>query len=492
MMETPELRADVTWPPAAEARRGTAARHPLIPAALSWLVPGLGQLMMGKRVAALVFALPALAAVAWFAVQLSEGPAFFAVSLWDDSFFGIFLTIVAALGVWRLLAVGHALVVARRMAAGWRRAQVAAAFLLVASIVLMHGVVALASWDWYEAAAQIDANQMYADASPTATPTATASASPTRTPTPTDRPHYSFDGAVAPLPTNPYPASAPTAAPNKNRITFLLIGVDFLQGRTHSLTDTLMLVSVDTKTAKVSMISVPRDTSAFQLYWGPWVTYNFKINTLVESIDRGGMRSPDPGIKTLEKEIGFLVGIPVDYYAAVDIEGFVKLVDGVGGVDVNNKHEIDDPPFLELPEGPAHLDGDLAMRYVRSREHGGSDYLRAARQQEVMKNLEAKIVSPAMIPQLPALLQLAGANISTDFPLNKAKNYVKLGQKVKSEGCVLGPPYNWHPDSDTTGGTWTSRLDLTAVAGLSVYYFGKESSYYGQPGVIPAPCRSVQ
>jgi LCP family protein required for cell wall assembly len=488
-METPELRADPLIEPAEDAPHRTATRRFLAAAALSWLVPGLGQLLLGRRRMALVFGLPTVGIVAWFAFQLSEGAAFFAVSLWDDSFFAVFLAVVVAFGGWRLLAVSHALAVGRGRQS-WRKTQIAAAVVLVASIVLMHGAVAVASWDWYRASVQIDTNQMYADASPTPTPPPTAS--PTPTPKPTERPHYAFAGDNAPLPTNPYPASAPTAPPNKNRITFLLIGVDFMAGRTHSLTDTLMLVSVDTKTAKVSMISVPRDTSAFQLYWGPWVSYNFKINTLVGAVERGGIHSPDPGIKTLEKEIGFLVGIPVDYYAAVDISGFVKLVDGVGGVDVNNKHEIDDPPFLQLAEGPAHLDGNLAMRYVRSREHGGSDYLRSARQQEVMRNLEAKIVSPAMIPQLPALLQLAGDNISTDFPLNKAKNYVKLGQKVKSEGCVLGPPYNWHPPTDSTGGMWTSRLDLTAVAGLSVYYFGKESAYYGQPGVTPAPCRSVQ
>ena len=121
---------------------------------------------------------------------------------------------------------------------------------------------------------------------------------------------------------------------------------------------------------------MPRDTSGFQLYYGPWVSYNFKINTLLNSVDNGKLKSPDSGIVTLEKEIGFLVGIPINYYAAVDIDGFVKLVDAVGGVDVNNKHAIDDPPFLILPTGPAHLDGDTAMRYVRSREHGGSDYLR--------------------------------------------------------------------------------------------------------------------
>ncbi len=290
---------------------------------------------------------------------------------------------------------------------------------------------------------------------------------------------------------NPYPASSPSIEPNGNRITFLLIGVDFMAGRSHSLTDSLMVVSADTGTRKVSMISIPRDTSGFQLYYGPWVSYNFKINTLLNSVDGGRLKSPDSGIVTLEKEIGFLVGIPINYYAAIDIDGFVKMVDAVGGVDVNNKHAINDPPFLILPTGPAHLDGDTAMRYVRSREHGGSDYLRAERQQEVLKNLEKNITSPGMVSRLPALLSLAGDNLSTNFPLKTAKNYVKLGQRVTVDGCVLGPPYNWHPDSSSTGGLWTSRLDLQRVASLSVQMFGVDSTYYGQVGVTPVPCQSA-
>ena len=468
-------------PPAPIRGRGLAA------AALSWIFPGFGQLVLGRRRAALIFAVPTVALILVAFLQLQQGAALFAVSLWDDSFFAAFLVAVAAFGVWRIAAVSEALYTALR-GRRWRFVEALVAGVLLASIVLMHAAVATAAWVWYDTSVQINQNNFFAEATPTPTTALTASPSPTAKPTP--RPQYSFPWAEAPEPTNPYPTSVPSAAPNKNRLTFLLVGVDFMDGRSHSLTDSLMVVSIDMKTAKVTLISVPRDTSGFQLYYGPWVSYATKINTLVNSVDAGRIKSPDSGIKTLENEVGFLVGIPVDYYAAVDIDGFVKLVDAVGGVDVNNKHAINDPPFLIMPTGPAHLDGDTAMRYVRSREHGGNDYLRAARQQEVLTNLEAKITSPAMIPELPAILAVASDNLSTDFPLKTAKNYVKLGQRVKVQGCVLGPPYNWHPDSSTTGGLWTSRLDLNRVANLSVYYFGQESAYYGQPGVTPVPCES--
>jgi hypothetical protein len=55
---------------------------------------------------------------------------------------------------------------------------------------------------------------------------------------------------------------------------------------------------------------------------------------------------------------------------------------------------------------------------------------------------------------------------------------------------VLGPPYSYHPDTSTTGGTWTSRLDMALLADLSVGLFGSESSYYGLPGVVPAACQA--
>ena len=105
--------------------------------------------------------------------------------------------------------------------------------------------------------------------------------------------------------------------------------------------------------------------------------------------------------------------------------------------------------------------------------------------------LARKVASAAIVPQLPTLLSLAGTTLSTDFPLKYARNFVSAFRRVGTPTeCVLGPPYSYHPDSSTTGGSWTSRLDINRVAGLSVYLFGAESLYANRPGVVPAPCAS--
>ena len=190
-----------------------------------------------------------------------------------------------------------------------------------------------------------------------------------------------------------------------------------MQGRHHALNDTLMLVSVDLKTRAVAMVSVPRDTSDFPFYWGGQAPLTFKINSLVNAIAAGRFGSPDSPMVTLANEIGFLVGVRVDYYAEIDMDGFGKLIDLVGGVDINNPTLLNDPfTCTYIPAGHVHLNGTTALRYVRSRETS-SDYARANRQQIVMIALEKKLATPAMLPMLGSLLALAGKSIATNFPL---------------------------------------------------------------------------
>jgi LCP family protein required for cell wall assembly len=265
--------------------------------------------------------------------------------------------------------------------------------------------------------------------------------------------------------------------------------MDFMVGRGHSLTDSMMLVSVDTSTGKVAIVSVPRDTSNFDLYWGGWAGSGLKLNELYTRVSSGDLTSPDPPMVTLKKEIGFLVGIPVDYYAAIDLDGFTRMVDAMGGVDVYVTSALSDP-FTDtfVPTGLIHMDGHLALKYARSRM-SSSDYARSSRQQSLLVALERKAASPAVLPRLGTLLSLAGKTIATDFPLKNARDYVSVAQDLSSVSqCVLGPPYSYHPDTSTTGGTWISRLDMARVANLSVAYFGPDSSYYGLPGVVPADC----
>ena len=85
---------------------------------------------------------------------------------------------------------------------------------------------------------------------------------------------------------------------------------------------------------------------------------------------------------------------------------------------------------------------------------------------------------------------MAGKVIETDFPLSTARDYVTYVQNISSiQNCVLGPPYSVHPDTSTTGGKWTTYLDMTLLAGLSIDMFGQDSRYYGS-GIPPAPCQN--
>jgi LCP family protein required for cell wall assembly len=275
-------------------------------------------------------------------------------------------------------------------------------------------------------------------------------------------------------------------------VTVLLTGVDFGSGRRHSLNDSMIVLSVEMKTKKVSMVSVPRDTTEFPLYWrratlGP----KFKLNALSTGVANGWFVSPDPPMTTLQKEIAYLLGVKVDYYMALDLEGFVKMVDLAGGVDVvNPKHFYDPLQKTDWPAGNLHLTGERALLYVRSR-YADSDYRRSSRQQEVLVSLGRKLTTPAMLVDLPRFLDLASTTIRTDFPLDNARGLAEFAQTVPPEAiikCVLGPPYSYFPGTSETGGLWTSRLNMNLVASLSVDLYGQDSAYYGK--YKPAPCAS--
>jgi LCP family protein required for cell wall assembly len=457
------------------------------------VLPGLGQLAMGRGRRALFYLIPTLLALGWLGLQLGQGLASFGLSFFDDTFVVTLTVIVAFLGIWRIAAVGDAFLQARGRRR-WPRLETVMVVALALSIAATHLLVIGGAWTVYGTGNAINNNDMLSNGSldggspvpgsPSPIPTATATATPAPTPQDTSAfaPYASTEPGLTPAP------SYPT---NPDRITFLLIGVDFMTGRNHALTDTMMLATLDVHTNKVTLISVPRDTSNFDLYYGGWVSPQFKLNQLMEAASSPSFGSPDSGVETLVKEVAFLVGMPIDYYAAVDLEGFVKLVQAMGGVDVNVTTAVNDPSTgTFVPVGLIHMDGHLALKYARSRE-SSSDYARSSRQQDLLVALARKVASAAVVPQLPTLLSLAGTTLSTNFPLKYARNFVSAFRRVGTPTeCVLGPPYSYHPDSSTTGGSWTSRLDINRVANLSVYLFGAESLYANRPGVVPAPCAS--
>jgi polyisoprenyl-teichoic acid--peptidoglycan teichoic acid transferase len=439
---------------------------------LSFIFPGAGQFYAGQRRAAAIFAVPVLLLVAFVLAQLPGGIDTFAAQLIAPSFALITLAVIIVLGIWRLASIGHAFRLAPA-AARRQRSAIATLVAVVVGVAVVHGAAGYYTYAFYDAGSQI----FQVQESPQPTSSDAGSPSP-----------FSSDGGLE--------TPATTLPPPTNRVTFLLTGVDSGHNRDHALTDTLLVASLNKDTNQAVMLSIPRDTAQFPMYSGG--TYSGKINSLLSAAYGNRAAYPDGPTGTLIREIGFLIGIPINYYANINLEGFQSLVDLVGGVDVVNPKWILDSQYdwfngtygFTLSPGPHHLDGAHALAYARSRYGvGDNDFTRAARQQQLLVSLRAKMGTATMLAKLPSILQVAGRTISTNFPSDQIRDYLILAKQVDTKNIqqfVLGPPYSVSPPENTTGGTYILRMDFSKVAALSIQLFGRDSAYAsGIAGAAP-------
>lgn len=429
-----------------------------IAALLSFLWPGLGQFYTGRRRLAVLFALPAVLVLLVLIYEMRRGLVPFEARFINPDVALGALVIVVLLGGWRVVAVAHAFVAGEAFDTR-RTLERAVLAALVAVIVVSHSAAGYILWVTYNADLKVfgpSNNNLVVTASPAP----------------------SLPLGVTPEPT----LATATPPPPGSRVTILFTGVDADPTRQEHLYDSIMVVSYDPPTNSVQMVSVPRDSACFPLYYGGQVSTAFRINSLPTNV-RAGFKSPDDPYPTLVKEVSYLVGISINYYAIMDLGGFVKLIDMVGGIDVNNQAAINDGSYdwlgakpgygFFLSAGPHHLDGIDALAYVRSR-HGDSDYARASRQQEVLLELLHKMAEPGQILKLPDLISTLGASVTTTFPKDQIADFVAEGQAVPSQNIkqiVLGPP-----TYSVYNGNGSSRLLMDKVAELSVQLFGKDST----------------
>jgi len=122
------------------------------------------------------------------------------------------------------------------------------------------------------------------------------------------------------------------------------------------------------------------------------------------------------------------LGVPVDYYLAVNMAGFKDVIDAFGGVDINvdkamyyydkyDEGEVDNDGLIDLKAGPQHMDGNTALEYVRFRHDEMGDIGRIERQQKFAKALLADVVNPSIIIKLPNIMKQVRASFETDIPL---------------------------------------------------------------------------
>ena len=459
----------------------TRARSPHIAAVLSFLWPGLGQWYGGRSRAALLFALPVIGIAVLLLVQALGGIGSIAALLLSPSSALTLVILIGLLAVWRLLSIADALTVGGVRDPFRHRPTITTFAILATLVVLTHGVMGFYVWKFYDATSQI----FVADVSPDET--TQPSVPPGSTPLPSD------EYVVQPI------ATPETKA---DRINILLTGVDSAESRTTALTDTILIASIDPETADVVLISIPRDISDFPLYDGR--TFTGKINSFQTWVRNHPNDFEDDPLTALMREVGFLIGAPIHYYAAVDLAGFRTMIDEVGGVIVDNQRLIDDPRYdwldgrrgFYLEPGRHKLDGEDALAYVRSRQTvGDSDFQRARRQQEVLLALRTKLTRPSMLPELPGILDAAADTVKTNFPSDRIAEMIELAQKVDSESIrqyVLGPSkYAERPPYSETGGEYKLRLKMDALAKLSIDVFGEASRYASLPEYAPSSSPAV-
>jgi len=229
------------------------------------------------------------------------------------------------------------------------------------------------------------------------------------------------------------------------RINVLLVGVDKLPDRTETLTDTMIVASLDPVGKTVSMVSLPRDMVSVPL--GNGDIFGPKLNSLMSFADRNPQTFHDGGMRALEDAVGALLEIPIHYYARIDFVGFIAMIDAVGGIDIDvarrlrarryDGYGLPTTGFL-LDPGRHHLSGAEALAYARIRKGvGETDFTRAARQQEVIVALRRSVTAGgSLFWQLPTLLDAVADTIRTDVPTARLPDLAAIVDEVGSGDVV--------------------------------------------------------
>ena len=227
------------------------------------------------------------------------------------------------------------------------------------------------------------------------------------------------------------------------RVTVLLMGLDFRDweaGDDAPRTDSMILLTIDPLSKTAGMLSIPRDL---------WVTipgfqYD-RINTayrngVIYQLPGGG---PGLAVETVEQ----LIGVEIDYYAQIDFNVFVRIIDEIGGlkIDITEPIKIDvigPKPPKTLETGVQVLPGDVALAYARARHTDGGDFDRAQRQQQVILGVRERILSYNLIPILltksTILYTELAAGVKTDMSLENAIDLGILAMNIPEENIRRG------------------------------------------------------
>lgn len=228
------------------------------------------------------------------------------------------------------------------------------------------------------------------------------------------------------------------------RITILLLGIDErAQENGPWRTDTLMLLTLDPTTKQAGVLSIPRDL------WVPIPGYDDgRINTAHFLGELYGY--PDGGPGLAKETVEYNLGVQINYYVRVNFTAFVMLVDQIGGVDIYVEKTINDPLYpdyhygfdpLYIEEGWHHFDGELTLKYARTR-HSSNDFDRARRQQQVMSAILERIISLELLPDLARnasdIYRIVGTGVKTNMAPDQMLALANIASTIERSTIRFG------------------------------------------------------
>lgn len=282
---------------------------------------------------------------------------------------------------------------------------------------------------------------------PTSTPIPTPQPSPTPSPTPWLQPTF----APPSEPVSGIPAPFPLLSPD-HQTNFLLLGSDSRGGASFR-TDVFMIAIVDRREVTVTLISVPRDLWVYIPGW----TMN-RINTAYLHGELTGY--PGGGIGQVRDTVLYNFGIRIDHVALIDFDGFRRVVNRAGGIDVpiacpfTEWMVIDPNVSLELESnwelvtvgpGLVHMDGEMALWYARARQRS-NDFDRGRRQQEVIRALFTAALENDLILKAPDLYDDLRETVETDIDLQTILQMVPFAlqmDEARIRSYYIGDQLTW-------------------------------------------------
>lgn len=232
------------------------------------------------------------------------------------------------------------------------------------------------------------------------------------------------------------------------------------------LAQTDIVVRIDPTTKYVGMLSIPRDLQVdIPGYGASKLDIAFSAGYQSKKTSNPYADAAGLSIATIEQNFG----IPIDGYAWVGLDGFIKVIDTAGGVDVDVLHPMVDDTYpddvnaatgqthadlqasfgykrLYIAPGPQHFNGIEALEYVRTRHSDlVGDFGRSVRQQQVLDQLKTKLETPDTVAKLPELATDLNGYVKTSLSLSDLASLANFARTINSSSIdrlVLGPPYS--------------------------------------------------